>query len=101
MDENEIENIYLTMQGDFPNSPPEEQVVNLYADGNVCDILYGEMFDAKLRVMEKLGNMDEDSDLEEMIYVLTQIARVEAFEMFRYGWKLGRKEEQYNRNYMY
>lgn len=69
-----------------PNVNPlvREVAVNEFADGCVCEQLYSEVYDAKLRLFDRLRS-DDDKDvaviLKNMEDILERVARI----MYHYG----------------
>lgn len=90
MTQEQVEDIYLTMLGQLLNSPWVDLVNNLYEEGSQCERLYGEMFDANVRLVARLGAIDEDEDVEIIINALLEIAKLQSYEMFRCGLELGK-----------
>ena len=61
-------------------------VENMFADGRTCEELYTAVYEANLRLCERLG-MQEDADVELIINSLLQISRLLGLKMFHYGIK--------------
>lgn len=82
------EMLYYLMIGafDLENYPMAESqyVENEYEEGNFCAIAYEEVFNAKLRICERLG-IDEDNDVEIIINNLLDIGRHLSMKMYDYG----------------
>jgi hypothetical protein len=85
------ERVYYLMNGFYNLSehtiPGSEIVSNEFADGQPCAELYQKAYDANRRICERLG-VDEDSDVEELVNTLLDIAKILAKKMFDYGTKL-------------
>ena len=61
-------------------------VENMFADGRTCEELYTVVYEANLRLCERLG-MQEDPDVELIINSLLRISRLLGLKMFQYGIK--------------
>ena len=61
---------------------PIKEVSNAFEPGSYCEVLYQEMLDAYDRLRERLGVVDEDSDVEQIIDSLLLIQRELCLEMF-------------------
>ena len=94
MEEEQIDDIYLTMLGQLCHGPYVGKIENLYRDGGPGDVLYGEVYDTKNRLVRKLGGLDEDEDVEYIINTMMKIAQIEAYEMFRCGWRLAKENKE-------
>lgn len=53
--------------------------------GDFCEEEYREMLEAYGRLCDRLGVVDEDSDVEQIVDSLLAIQRVLCMEMFRLG----------------
>lgn len=73
--------VYDLKQVQFPES---KIVEDEYADGKPCAELYGRVYDAKVRLCERLG-VDEDEDVETIINCMNDIAHILAMKMYDYG----------------
>lgn len=64
---------------------PESGIVkNEFEEGEACDLLYREVYDANRRICERLG-VEEDSDVEIIIRNLLEIGEHQAMRMYDYG----------------
>ena len=79
------ENIYDTLTGSLWEEYCVPGVENAFADGSLCARLYEQVYQANLRLCDRLGQMDEDPDVELIISNLLQIARHLSLQMYRYG----------------
>lgn len=59
-------------------------VVDEFGDGRECAQLYARVYDAEMRLLEKLGG-DEDRDIEEIVHCMGSISKILAMKMFDYG----------------
>ena len=61
---------------------PLRNVPNAFEEGSVCERNYQEMLDAYARLRDRLGVVDEDSDVEIIIDSLLTIQRELCLKMF-------------------
>ena len=61
---------------------PLRNVPNAFEEGSVCERSYQEMLDAYARLRDRLGVVDEDSDVEIIIDSLLTIQRALCLKMF-------------------
>ena len=61
---------------------PLRNVPNAFEEGSVCERNYQEMLDAYARLRDRLGVVDEDSDVEIIIDSLRTIQRELCLKMF-------------------
>ena len=87
----EFEQIYDTLRGELLPEYAVPGVENLFAPGSICDREYAEMRHAYERLLERLGQEDEDADLEIMVNTMTEIQTHIAREMFLLGVRLGKE----------
>ena len=88
MTEDDIWEIYLTMQGEVIGSRWAGDVENLYLPGTPCDTLYDRAYHMRIKLGERLHCVD-DEDVESLFDDLLCIAQLHSFAMFRCGYKLG------------
>lgn len=91
LDEAELKDlIYDLMNGSIDLNlcpfPVSKLVENEFENGKDCEKFYQQIYDARLRLCERLG-VEEDQDVETIIYCTNAIARVLAGKMFDYGVK--------------
>ena len=87
----QIQEILLALQGDRIDHPWKDIVPNLFAEGTLCTELYEAVYDANCRLCKRLGDLDEDEDVETIVSNLLQIAQLQSIEMFRCGWKFAKE----------
>ena len=87
----EIEEILLAMQGESNYQLQGDRVPNIFAEGMPCEQLYEEVYNANRRLCERLGGLDEDKDVELIVFNLLKIADIQSIEMFRCGWKFAKE----------
>lgn len=76
------EYIYESLQGTLLH--PHPAVDNLFEAGMPCEKWYADMLDAYPRICARLGDDEEDEDVEIIITALQRIQKEIAFQMFRY-----------------
>ncbi len=80
---NQFEEIYETMLG---IRIPEAQIPGVedaFAEGELCDLAYGQMRKAYLRICARLGSGEEDADLDEMVFQMERIQEELCRRMYR------------------
>ncbi len=88
--------IFDLMNGsiDTVHFPMEESslVENEYAEGKLCEQLYGEIYDCSLRLCERLGAGESDRDVERIINAFFDIQERLCMKMYDYGRLFALKE---------
>lgn len=69
---------------DFP-VPESKYVMNEYAEGQKCSLLYGEAYRIKQNLSSRL-NSPEDPEVERLMDLLLDIGEHMSMKMFDYGW---------------
>lgn len=64
-------------------------VENAFAEGSYCLQRYGDMRDAYDRLCDRLGVVDEDQDVEDIINAFMDIQEELCRRMYRYGAQFG------------
>ena len=59
---------------------------NMFAEGRACEELYNKVYEANLRLCDRLG-VQEDADVELIIASMLRINRLIGIKMFQYGIK--------------
>ena len=90
MEQGFIEDVYHTLLGVQAEAARVPGVENLFAAGRVCERRYADMLEAYGRLCVRLGEEEEDEDVEIIIRSLMGIAREMGYSMFQYGAKFGR-----------
>ena len=87
MDEEELDDIYLSLQGFLREEYRVPWVENAYAPGSVCKRAYHDMRAAYGRLCDRLGvNIDDgDSDLNDIVEAMETIQEDLSKRMFRLG----------------
>ena len=80
-----IDDVYDTLQGSLIPEFCIPGVKNLFLEGSPCGTAYAEMYEAYMRLLDRLNKTDEDSDVEVIIQSLLFIARISGKEMYRCG----------------
>ena len=79
------ENIYDTLTGSLKEEYSIPGVENAFESGSLCDRLYEQVYQANIRLCDRLGQIDEDPDVEIIINNLMEICRHLSLKMYRYG----------------
>lgn len=79
------ENVYLTLTGELLEEYVIPGVHNAFAQGSRCDELYRQIYEANLRLCERLGKTDDDEDVELIINNFLEMNQILCLEMYRYG----------------
>ncbi len=89
--------IYELMNGylDLEKVPIEESryIKDEFAEGEYCETKYREVCNANMRLCKRLGNYDEDEDVETIINCLLEIQEHLCMKMFDYGWMFALREK--------
>ena len=78
--------IYELLTGERVPGPDDPAVENLFAEGELCEALYNDVYEANLRLCERL-KVQEDQDVEIIINNLLRISKLLGRRMFYYGTK--------------
>ena len=78
--------IYELLTGECSPRPNDPVVENMFAEGRTCEELYNNVYEANLRLCERLG-VQEDADVELIIKSLLRISKLLGRKMFHYGAK--------------
>lgn len=92
MDNDFVEEVYATLNGNMLPETAIPGVENLFAPGTVCEALYDEVYDAQRRLEQRLGVDPYDDDVEKIISNLQDIQWHMCQRMYYYGAKFGMKE---------
>ena len=87
------EQIYERMTVEFVTPDPE--IPCEFDDGQPCDLLYGKVCDARMRISERTGIDFEDRDLLAMVEGMEEIGKVLALKMYEYGVRFGGESWEY------
>lgn len=60
-------------------------VENAFKEGEVCERCYSNVMEAYQRICTRLGQGEEDEDVEIIIDSLLKIAKVLSYKMYEYG----------------
>lgn len=80
----DAEKIYLSMLGEL--TEPLPGVPNAFAPGQPCEKLYRQVYEAKCRLCDRLGE-EENDDLETILDCLFEINRRMCIGMYQLGRK--------------
>ena len=84
-----IQEVYDTLNGAFSSEDGVPGVVNLFALGEKCELLYRDVYDAQRRLEKRLDVDSYDADVELIINRLTEIQQEMCYHMYCYGAKFG------------
>ena len=90
MRENTVDIIYDLVNGARIRQPEDPRVENLFATGRECEKLYNDVYEANLRLCQRLG-VEEDADVEIIINSLLRIGELVGKRMYCYGTEYGTK----------
>lgn len=79
------EKVLMTLTGDLKAKYRLPWVEPIFVPGKPCYEAYSRMHDAYERLRDRLGVVDEDGDVEEIIDCMMEYGRLLAMAMFRYG----------------
>ena len=79
------ENVFETLTGSLCEEYGIPGVENAFATGSRCDRLYSQIYDANGRLCKRLGQIDEDPDVELIINNFMEINRILCLKMYGYG----------------
>ena len=85
------EKVYYTLLGMLID--PLDDVENLFEEGKPCEQWYSDVYDANVRLCNRLCVQDEDDDVEIIISSLMRIQEKLAYRMYHYGALFGNKDE--------
>lgn len=81
------EDVYDTLLGEMEEWARIPGVENEFAEGKRCAELYERMYEAKLRLYERLG--EEDKDIDCIVDAFMELCREVGCKMYEYGGKRG------------
>ena len=81
----DAENVYETLTGSACGEYKTPGIENAFLEDSLCDQLYQQVYSANRRLCARLGQMDEDADVELIINNLLQINRILCLQMYDYG----------------
>lgn len=82
--------VYDRVMGFSEQTIPGIPAENMFAEGAACDRLYEQLYEARLRICQRLG--EEDQDLVLMMDCFDQMIRLVAEKMFECGACAARQE---------
>ena len=84
MEDKIAEMVYNRLLGHNLMETEVYQVENLFEEGSRCDELYQEIYEANLRLCQRLG-VEEDRDIQTIIDAFWEINRLVGEKMYRHG----------------
>ena len=88
MQDDYVEQIYLTLIGAYVPGAGIPGVENAFADGEPCLELYCTAYDAYQRLCDRLGVVDEDDDVEIIFDSFLSLCKILGTKMYHYGQQL-------------
>ena len=89
MDQDFIDRVYDTLQGNLTEDACVPGVENLFAAGRTCDLMYEEIHAAYNRILQRLDAENEDPDLEIILNAFLVICKETGQAMYRLGARFG------------
>ena len=77
--------VYQTLTGQLLPEYRIPGVENAFAPGSVCHQLYQRIYHAKLRLCQRLGAIDDDTDIEDIADAYEDIMEYLCTKMYTYG----------------
>ena len=87
-----MDDLYATLMGGIMKENAVPGVENLFEEGKPCEQWYSDMYEAYERLKHRLGDADEDKDVEMIINSLVLICGEVGEKMYHYGALFGSKE---------
>ena len=84
MREEFVDIVYDLLSGTRIRQPGDPEIENLFEIGRECEQLYSQVYDANLRLCQRLG-VEEDADVETIINALLRICALTGKRMYHYG----------------
>ena len=79
--------VYESLIGELVD--PLKGIENAFAPGRFCEMQYGNVLSSYERLCDRLGMVDEDGDVEQIVDSMLSIQRVLCLKMFELGIKFG------------
>lgn len=89
MEDKIAEMVYNRLLGHTLLESRAYEVENLFEEGSRCDGLYQEIYEANLRLCQRLG-VEEDRDVQTIIDSFWEITKLVGEKMYRYGQLAGK-----------
>ena len=86
MRDEKVDVIYELVNGTRIWQPDDPIIENLFTNGSACDALYDQIYQANLRLCQRLG-VSEDGDVETIIHSFSCICELIGKRMYYYGTK--------------
>ena len=91
MEQKIIDQVYETLTGMVEGIHATPNVPNAFADGSYCMNKYENVYEAHVRLCEKLNNLDGDDDVEIIIGSMFDIQKELCYRMYEIAYQAGRK----------
>ena len=89
MEDKIAEMVYNRLLGHSLLETKAYAVEDLFEDGSRCDALYQDIYDANLRLCQRLG-VEEDRDVQTIIDSFWEITKLVGEKMYRHGQLTGK-----------
>ena len=88
------ESVYETLTDALTEPYQVPGVENAFTEGAPCDKLYREVYQANIRLCQRLGQPEADPDVETIINNLLTITREIGLKMYHYGQTFADKSDR-------
>ena len=85
MNDHYIQAVYQTLTGQLLPAHQIPHIENAFVPNSKCFVLYQRIYNAKLRLCQRLGVTDDDPDIEEIATAYEDIMELLCAKMFVYG----------------
>lgn len=89
MEDKIAEMVYNRLLGHSLLETQAYRVESLFEEGSRCDMLYQDIYDANLRLCQRLG-VEEDRDVQTIIDSFWEITKLVGEQMYRHGQNSGK-----------
>jgi hypothetical protein len=79
------ETVYETLTDSLIDRYRVPGVENAFEEGKPCSVLYGQIYEANQRLCARLGQTDDDPDVELIINSFFEISKILGIKMYHYG----------------
>lgn len=91
MEQKIIDQVYETLTGMVEGTHAMPNVPNAFADGSYCMNKYEDVYEAHVRLCEKLNNLDGDDDVEIIISSMFDIQKKLCHRIYEIAYQAGRQ----------
>ena len=93
MDDQFVKEVFDTLNGQYGDADGVPGVENAFTQGGRCLQLYGDALDAYERLCNRLGQKDDDEDVEIIFNAFLDIIEIMSTKMYHYGAMFGDKTD--------